>query len=65
MGNHKALLLRQQSEDGRLHGIPCRKRHPKENHQEMTNKASIVLEIKAVFSNLETKIIELITEKRA
>jgi len=31
----------------------------------MSQEASIVLEIKAVFSNLETKIIELITEKRA
>jgi hypothetical protein len=31
----------------------------------MSQEASIVLEIKAVFSNLETKLIELITEKRA
>jgi hypothetical protein len=33
--------------------------------QQYADKASIVLEIKAVFSNLETKLIELITEKRA
>jgi hypothetical protein len=33
--------------------------------QQYADKASIVLEIKAVFSNLETKLIELLTEKRA